>query len=177
MSGPSCPKASGALRLAAVPQSVYLDVNVISNLMGRARKGWTQTGLDDPRSAALRARSDGLVEFIGSHYHIEEASRMPANLRGPFLEFFWDAVVWNLLLPVNELMLAEVEYRAPLEGAAAFDTYQRRQTIRRATSDEQALNLIPKMSSRSGPGLSELVDTTGAVANSGACACLDGTTC
>jgi hypothetical protein len=42
---------------------------------------------------------------------------------------------------------------------------------------EQALNLIPKMSSRSGPGLSELVDTTGAVANSGACACLDGTTC
>lgn len=135
-------RPSGALILAAVPRSVYLDVNVISNLMGRARKGWTQAGLDDLRSAALRARRDGLVAFIGSHYHIEEASRMPANLRGPFLEFFWDAVAWNLLLPVNELTLAEVGYRAPLEGAAAFDTYQRRQAIRRATSDEQALNLM-----------------------------------
>ena len=64
-----------------MPQAIYMDSQCMAYLLGQpvlsSSKGWTASGTQVLRQAVDRALADGTVVLYGSHFHLEEASRIP----------------------------------------------------------------------------------------------------
>ena len=101
------------------PTTIYLDTQEWTNCIEPRVPGWTTAGLEDLRAAIERIRACEIV-VLGSEYHIEEMSRIPAQYRRPIIEFFWRVVRWNLLLPTHLLARKEVELERNTGGQRAI---------------------------------------------------------
>lgn len=129
-----------------MPQAVYLDSQCMAYLLGQpvlSSKGWSASGTQVLRGAVDRALADGTVVLYGSHFHLEEASRIRHDdARRRFIDFFWSKVKWYVLLPTHDLAIAEARRRQTLEGNEAFEEYWRRQELRRMTKTKPDLDAL-----------------------------------
>lgn len=130
-----------------MPQSVYLDSQCFAYLFGQpVFTGWTRAGAQDLREAVLAALRKDQIVMYGSHFHLEEASRIPDDLqRRRFLEFFWDAVSWYVLLPGHDLAKEEARVCRRLEGAEPFEDFWTRQRMRRLSRNPASLDELGQM--------------------------------
>jgi hypothetical protein len=92
-----------------MPRRIYLDTNQFTNCVEPRVTGWTLAGLADLRKGMHGAFDANEAVFLGSQFHLEEMSRIIPAYRAPVIQFFWDLVRWNLLLPTVDLARAEVE--------------------------------------------------------------------
>jgi hypothetical protein len=126
-------------------QAVYLDSNCISYLLGQSVLGgstWTDKGTASLRTAVRRAISDDRITVCGSHFHLEEASRMSEEARQRILDFYWELVRWHVLLPTHELSIEEAAAGRSLRANEPFETFERRQSLRRLSRDSSKLNAM-----------------------------------
>jgi len=129
-----------------MPQAVYLDSQCMAYLLGQpvlVSKGWTGASVSVLQDAVDRAIGDGSAVLYGSHFHLEEASRIPDDdARRRFIEFFWCKVKWNVLLPTQDLVIEEARCRRALEGNEAFEEFWRRQELRRVSKSKSDLDAL-----------------------------------
>lgn len=127
-----------------MPQAIYLDSQCMAYLLGQPvldSKGWTAARTRALGDAVDRAIGDGTVVLYGSHFHLEEASRISHDdARRRFMDFFWCKVKWNVLLPTQELAVAEAQLRRALEGTEPFEEFWRRQDLRRVSRSKSDLD-------------------------------------
>ena len=129
-----------------MPQAIYLDSQCMAYLLGQpvlVSKGWTGPGTKALREAVDRGIGDGTVVLYGSHFHLEEASRIPDDdERRHFMGFFWCKVKWNVLLPTHELALKEAQLRRALEAIEPFEEFWRRQELRRVSKSKADVDAL-----------------------------------
>ena len=115
----------------------YLDTNAWSYFFPSPhRPDWPEDRLAPLRRGVRDAVRAGRLVVVGTPRHLEELSRIiyrDATEYARFVEFFWSVVLWNFLLPTDELLVAEAAVGRPLEREEPFDEWNRRQAIKRAT--------------------------------------------
>jgi hypothetical protein len=129
-------------------QAVYLDSQCLAYLYGQpVFREWTRQGVEDLRGAVDSAIDEDRVVLYGSHFHLEEASRIrdDQEQRRRFLKFFWDVVKWYVLLPGYDLAKEEARVCRRLEGAEPFEDFWRRQRMRRLSENPAGLDELGQM--------------------------------
>jgi len=129
-----------------MPQAIYLDSNCLAYLTGQQvfdSKGWSKTGTENLLRAVNGALIADRIVLYGSHFHLEEASRIhDVAARRTFVDSFWNLVKWNMLMASYDMALKEAELHRPLEGAEPFEEFWRRQALRKASRDAAEFNEI-----------------------------------
>jgi len=132
-----------------MPQAIYLDSQSFAYLFSQpvfAGSGWTAAGTRELVRAVTEAVNADEISFVGSHFHLEEASRIPDDLgkRAHFVENFWSLVKWNMLSATFDLAISEAEHRRPLEAQEPFEDFWTRQALRKASRTDAEFDLIAK---------------------------------
>lgn len=85
----------------------------------------------------LKKLRAGEVEFLGSHFHLEEMARIESGARRRIIEFFWSMVRWLILLPTVELAKLEVAAGRALNGNEPYVPFEHQQRLKRLSRDRQ----------------------------------------
>lgn len=117
------------------PSRIYLDTNQWTYCAEPRVAGWTAAGLADLRAAMREKLEADEIVFLGSHFHLEEMSRIPDEYRRPIVEFFWSIVRWFMLLPTMELAKLEVAAGRALEANEPFVTFDHQQRLKQLSRD------------------------------------------
>jgi hypothetical protein len=118
----------------------YLDSNALSFCCFGHLGGWTKTGAAALQQALSSSLKSDAISILGSHFHIEEASRIPSQAdRRQFFEMFWSLVGWLLLEPTSTLVKLEAQNGGPLTGYDAFESVVNRQLIKRYCQNDAKL--------------------------------------
>ncbi len=126
------------------PVKIYLDTNEITNCVEPRLAGWSAAGIEALRVALSQRIQRDEVICLGSQFHLEEMSRIPALYRRPILTYFWSIVRWYVLLPTYDLARREVAAGRGLTDNEPFATFDEQQRLKRFSRDDSKLDQLAR---------------------------------
>lgn len=124
-------------------RNYYIDVNAMSHTLGgdSLLPGWTQVGADALRASLAAAIRRGDIAVFGSHFHLEEASRIgDVEKRRRLFNFFWATTGWLLLMPTYKLVKDEVKSGGRLCAYDPFEAVMDRAVMKQRCKNDAKLD-------------------------------------